>query len=107
MTWQFGQLRFIRKCVSKMSPRPQTGHFRVSALRISIELDGVAIGDILSRRSNSEKFEIYRKYNHRNRIRVDDIADPVSVRRRSARFEARGGRPRLRSEIGQVAHRRN
>jgi hypothetical protein len=34
-----------------MAPRPQTGHLRVSALRMSIELDGVAIDDILSRRT--------------------------------------------------------
>jgi len=37
-----------------MSPRPQTGHLRVSALQMSIEVDGVAIDDILSRRGGDQ-----------------------------------------------------
>jgi hypothetical protein len=33
-----------------MAPRPQTGHLRVSALRMSIEVEEAAMENILSRR---------------------------------------------------------
>src|SRR5271155_2469388 len=78
-----------------MSPRPQTGHLRVSALPMSIELEGVAvIGAILSRRTG-----LLPKCNHRDGGRYS------LVRCGRGRGEARRGRARLRDEIRQVAHR--